>query len=306
MLKWTGPNSLVFYSKGTITGHIDRAGHYDVEPRIEDMDRYGIDVQILSLTYPGVELLPAVEGVTWAKKINDYFAEVCQKYPGRFFAVAALPYQNMEEAMKELERAYKDLGIKGIMLFSNINGKSLSSPEFEPIFAQASEYQLPILLHPTTPLTADAMIKVGLPLQLFGFTLDTTIAVVSLIFQGVLEKYPKLTIIQSHLGGVVPYLAERIDDSFRGYAGEWGIELGKAPSQYYLEQVYVDSVNYHLPALRCCLDWMGAEHICLGTDYPQRIAYPEKAVARIKDLGLSAEDTNNILGGNAARILNLA
>ena len=304
-MKWTGPTSLVFYDEGVIVGHVDRPGHYDVEPRIKDMDKYGHDIHILSLTFPGVEMIPAAEGIAWAKRANDYLAEVCHKYPERFYALAALPYQDMDEAMKELDRAYKDLGAKGIMMFSNINGKLITSPEFEPLYAKAAEYELPILIHPTTPLTAEVMKKVRLPFQLFGFTLDTTMAVIGLIFQGVLEKYPKLNIIHSHLGAVVPYLVSRMEDSFRGYAKEWGIELPKTPSQYYKKQVYVDSINYHVPALRCCLDWMGADHICLGTDYAHRVGRPERAVAYIKELGLSEEDTDKILGGNAARIFKL-
>ena len=304
-MRWTGPTSAVFYSGDVIMGHIDRAGHYDPEARIEDLDKYGLDIQILSLTSPGVEWLPAAEGVAWAKRINDYLAEVCHKYPERFYALAALPYQDMDEAMRELDRAYKDLGVKGIMMFSNIDGKSIASPEFEPLYAKAEEYGLPILIHPTSPLTAEAMRKVRLPFQLFGFTLDTTMAVISLIFQGVLEKHPGLNIIHTHLGGVVPYLVSRIEDSFKGYAKEWGLELPKTPSQYYKEQVYPDSINYHMPALRCCLDWMGADHICLGTDYAHRVGRPEQAVAYIKSLGLSEEDTDKILGGNAARIFKL-
>lgn len=305
-IKWTGPTSLVFFAGDVIMAHVDRAGHYDPEARIEDLDRYGIDVQILSLSAPGLEQIPAAQGVAWAKRINDYLAEVCHRYPGRFYAYAALPYQDMDEALKELDRAYRELGVKGITLFSNINGQPIATAEFEPLYAKAEEYGLPIFIHPTTPLTSEAMKKVRLPFQLFGFTLDTTMAVVSLIFQGVLQRYPNLNIIHPHLGGVVPYLVQRMDVSFRSYGQEWGLELPQAPSQYYQRQVYPDSVNYHLPAMRCCLDWIGADHICLGTDYAHRGGGPEQAVARIKDLGLSPEDTDKIMGGNAARLFHLA
>lgn len=304
-MKWTGPTSMVFYSEDVIVAHVDRAGHYDLNARIEDLDKYDIDTQILSLTIPGVELLPLDEAIVWAKKVNDYFAEVCHKYPGRFYAYATLPYQDIDEAMKELDRAYKDLGAKGIMMFSNFNGKPIASPEFDPIYAKANEYELPILIHPAPPLTAEAMKKVKIPYQLYGYTLDTTMAVVSLIFQGVLEKYPSLNLIHSHLGGVAPYLAERMEDAFRGYAREWGIELSKTPSEYYKRQVYPDSINYHMPALKCCLEWVGADRICFGTDYAHRVGRPEQGVAMIRELGLSAEDTDKILGGNAVRLFKL-
>lgn len=162
-----GTTSWIFRSENAPVAHISRAGHYDPEARIDEMDKYGIDVQILSLTTPSVELVPANEGVTWARKINDYLASVCQKYPNRFYAYATLPYQNMDEAVKELERAHKNLGVKGIIMFSNINGRSIASPEFHPIYAKAEEYELPILIHPGLPLTVDIMKKARLPLPLF-------------------------------------------------------------------------------------------------------------------------------------------
>jgi len=304
-MKWTGPTSMVFYSEDVIVAHVDRPGHYDPEARIKDLDKYGIGTQVIGLTIPGVDLLPIEEAVPWARRINDSYAEVCQKYPGRFYALATLPYLDMDEALKELGRAYKDLKVKGIMMFSNINGKPIATEELEPLWAKAEEYDLPVLVHPAPPLTAEAMKKVGIPFQLFGYTLDTSMAVISLIFKGVLERHPGLKIIHSHLGGVVPYLVGRMEDSFSGYAKEWNIELPKSPSEYYKRQVYPDSINYNVPSLRCCLDWVGATHIVLGTDYAHRVGRPEQAVDFIKRLGLSQEDTDNILGGNAVRIFGL-
>ena len=301
----TGPTSWVFHSENVPIAHISRAGHYDPEARIEDMDKYGIDVQVLSLTTPSVELVPSNEGGTWARKVNDYLASVCQKHPKRFYAYATLPYQNIDEAMKELDRAYKDLGVKGIMMFSNINGKPIASPEFYPVYAEAEKYELPILIHPAPPLTTDVMKTLRLPPPLFGFVLDTTMAVVSLIFQGVLEKHPKLKLVHSHLGGVVPYIVGRIDDCYSSYSKEYGFELPMAPLEYYKRQVYVDSISYHLPAMKCCLDWLGHDHIMLGTDYAHPIGHIEETIRYIRDMGLSEEDTNKILGGNAASIFKL-
>jgi aminocarboxymuconate-semialdehyde decarboxylase len=301
----TGPTSWLFRSEDVPVAHISRAGHYDPVARIEDMDKYGIDVQILSLTTPSVELLPANEGVTWARKVNDYLASVCQKYPNRFYAYATLPYQDVDEAVNELERAYKDLGVKGIIMFSNISGKPIASPEFYPVYTRAEEYELPILIHPAPPLTASIMKKLRLPLPLFGFVLDTTMAVISLIFEGALEKHPRLKLIHSHLGGVVPYMVGRIDDSFNNYFKEYGLELPRAPSEYYKRQVYVDSISYNLPAMRCCFDWLGPDHIMLGTDYAHPVGHIEDAIRYVRDMGLCEEDTDKILGGNAATIFRL-
>jgi len=278
-----------------------------VEVRIKDMDGCGIDTQIISLTMPGVEELPVDEGVKWARKINDYFAEVCRKYPGRFYAYATLPYQDVSEAVKELERAHKELEVKGITIYSNLNFEPLFSPEFYPIYAKAEEYGLPFFIHPGVPLTRETMEKHKLINALYGFTLDTTVAVVSLIWQGVLERYPGLKIIHAHLGGMVPYLVQRMEDCWRissTYKG-LGLELPKTPSEYYKRQVYPDSMSAYLPAMRCCLDFVGPRHICLGTDYAHGIGNWEEAIAFVKGVGLPEEDTNNILGGNASRIFRI-
>lgn len=304
----TGPTSLVFYVNDYPVAHADMLGQQDPRVRINDMDEAEVDIQILGLDIPSVELIDAPEGVIWARRINDYFAEICQKYPGRLYANATLPYQNVEAALEELDRAYKELGLKGIMLFSNINGKPIASPEFYPIYAKAEEYGLPIFLHPTAPLTLEILKAHRIPAAVFGYIYDTTIAIMSLIWQGVLEKYPRLVIFHAHLGGLVPYMVGRIDNWWCSYPDELNLKLNKPPSEYYRSQVYTDTISHFLPAMKCCLDFIGSEHICLGTDYGHRTKL-KNAITRQKELvnklGLSEEDTNKILGGNAAKIYKL-
>lgn len=307
-LERTGPTSFRAYVNDVICAHIDRAGHYDPAVRVEDLDKAGLDIQVLSQTIPSVELLSPEEGDSWAKRVNDSMAETCRKYPGRFYFYITLPYQDMGRAMKELERCKKELGAyaKGIMFFSNINGKPVASPEFMQLYAAAEEYQLPILVHPASPLTDEVMKKVKLPVQLFGYTLDTTMAVVTLIFSGVLEKHPNLKLVHCHLGGMAPYMLRRMDDSFKGYGKEWGYEgLPKKPSEYYKAQVYPDTCNFNKAAVTCCYQEMGANHIVLGTDYAHRVGDPEGAIANVKALDIPAEDKDAILGLNAAKMFNI-
>ncbi len=304
-VKRTGPTSYVFYSNGTATAHLDRTGHYDPEARLRDMDAAGIDVQMLALTIPGVEVIEPKEGITWAKKVNDFMAEVCQKYPGRFYAHAALPYQEPDAAARELERAYKDLGVKGILLTSNFNGKCVASPEYHPIYAMAEQYGLPLNVHPASPLTRGIMKEHRLSVAMYGYTFDTSMAVMSLIWQGVLEKFPGLILMHSHLGGIVPYSFGRVDTCWSSFHEEMGLKLKKMPTEYYKSQVYVDTISYHTPAMKCCLETMGVDHICLGTDYAHRIGNIEEAIDWVKKFGLSEKDTDKILGGNAARIYKL-
>ena len=296
---------ITLYSHEAVTTHIVNRGHYDPAARVRDLDEAGIDTQIVSMTIPGVEELPPDEGVAWARKINDFYAEVSQKYPGRFYTYATLPCQDVNEAVKEIDRAYRDLGVKGLSMFSNVNFKPLCSPEFLPIYAKAEEYGLPVFIHPALPFTAGIMKQHRLPAGVYGFTLDTTIAVMSLISNGVLERYPKLKIVHAHLGGVVPYLVRRMDASSRASSMELGMALSKPPSEYYKGQVYPDSISGFMPALRCCLDFVGSKHICLGTDYPHRTSNWKQDVALLSKMGLSKGDIDDILGGNAARIFEL-
>jgi aminocarboxymuconate-semialdehyde decarboxylase len=301
----TGPTSMIFYYEGARLATVNKPGHYDPELRIKDLDEYGIDIQIISLTTPSVELIPAKEGVVWAKKVNDHLAAVCEKYKGRFYAYATLPYQDVRESVKELERARRELGVKGITMFSSIKDMPIYSPELLPIYEAAETYDLPIFIHPAPPLTTEVMKKVKMPLPLYGFILDTTMAVTGLIFQGILERFPRLKIIHAHLGGVFPYLVGRVNDSFKSYAQDYGLSLPQLPSEYYKRNVYVDAISFHLPAMKCALEFLGADHILIGTDYAHPIGGPERIIGCVKDLGVSAEAYEKILWKNAAQLFKL-
>jgi aminocarboxymuconate-semialdehyde decarboxylase len=302
----TGPTSMVFYSDGMRLATVSRPGHYDPEPRIKDIDGYGIDIQVVSLTCPSVELIPAKEGVVWAKKVNDYLADMCSKYKGRFYAYATLPYQDVKESVKELERAHNELGAKGVMLFSNLAGKPVYAPEFYPIYEAAAELNMPFFIHPAPPVTSDAMKRVQMPLPLYGFIIDTTMAITGLIFTGVLEKLPKLKFIHGHLGGVFPYMVGRINDCFHTYAADHDYyPLPKEPSEYYREQVWDDAISFHLPAMKCALEFMGADHLLIGTDYAHPIGGPDRVAQFVNDLGLSQEDTEKIFYKNAMKLFNI-
>ncbi len=305
----TGPHSYVCKYKEVVVAHIDRPGHYDLEARIADLDKAGLDVQIMSKTVPGPELLEPEAGVYWAKKINDAYAEAIQKYPGRLYSYASLPYQDVDEACKELERCSKDLGVRGIQMFSNCQGVPMHEPQFDPIFALAEQWDLPILMHPTIPLTADILDLMKIPYQLYGYTFDTTMAVISLIFQGVFQRHPKMKMIHAHLGGMAPYLVRRLEDSWKGYAKEWGLELDEMPGDTYKRQVWPDTTSFYLPAMKCCMEWVGVEHMVIGTDYAHRVGDPEGAIKSIIDLGkemnLTPDEVDLLLGKNAEKLFNL-
>jgi len=306
----TGPTSYVCYAPGdVIVAHIDRPGHYDLKARMEDLDKAGVDTQIMSITIPGPESLPAADGVYWAKRINDEYAEAVRDHPGRLFALAALPYQAPDEAAKELERCYKDLGVKGIQMFSNVNGEPLFLDKYDPIFSMANEWELPFLMHPTVPWTADLMQTLRIPYQLYGYTVDTSLSLISLIFNGVFDKYPKLKAVHGHLGGIVPYLVQRLRASWKGYAKEWGLELSETPDVVYKTRVWPDTTSFYQPAMECALEWVGSDHLVVGSDYAHRVGDPEGAINAVKELGaalgLPQSEVDGMLGGTAETLFKL-
>ena len=294
--------------KGACVAHIDRAGHYDLEERIKDLDAGGLDTQMLTVTIPGPETLPKKEGLYWAKKCNDHLKSAEEKYPGLLYWLASLPYQDPDEACKELERAH-DMGCRGIQVFSNFNGEPVFLEKFHGIYELANKWELPCLMHPAVPLTAKVMDMMKIPYQLWGYTLDTSMAVVSLIFQGVFEKFPNLTVIHGHLGGTVPYFVRRLQDSYKGYGKEWGVELKESPDITYKTRVYPDTTSFYLPAMKCCLEWVGPDHMCIGTDYAHRVGDPEGAIKAVKDLGeqagLNQDEIDLILGKNLEKLFKL-
>jgi aminocarboxymuconate-semialdehyde decarboxylase len=308
--KQTGPHSYVMKCGNVIIGHIDRPGHYNIDARIRDLDKFGMDTQLISQTMPCPELLEPAEGVYWARRINDAYADAVAKHPHRLYAYASLPYQDVDAACKELERCYRDLKVVGVMMFSNCNGEPMHLPKYEPIFQMAAEYNLPILMHPTLPLTGPILDMMKIPYQLYGYIFETTLAVIGLIFHGTFTRHRNLKMIQAHLGGVAPYLVRRLQDSWKGYSKEWGLTLDDIPpDEIYQRQIYPDTTSFYLPAMKCCLDWVGAEHMMIGTDYAHRVGDPEGAIKSIKDLGeqahLEPDQIDMILGNNAQKMFNL-
>ena len=296
------------YYKGVACAHIDRPGHFELQARIKDLDAAGLDTQLLSVTIPGSGDLGAEKGVYWAKKCNDALEKAMDDYPGRFYFLATLPWQVPDQACKELERCH-EMGCVGVQMFSNFDGEPVFLEKFHGIYEMADKHDLPMLVHPANPLTAPVMDKMRIPYQLWGYTLDTSMAVVSMIFQGLFQKFKKLTLVHGHLGGMVPYFVRRFEDSYKGYGKEWGIELSESPDKTYRKRVYPDTTSFYLPAMKCCLEWMGADHMCIGTDYAHRVGDPEGAIKAVKtwveQAGLSQQEIDMILGKNLERIFKL-
>jgi len=273
--------------------------HRDINFREKAIKDAGVDKQILTFTTPGTQIETPERSVELARMVNDGFAKIIKKHGEQFDVLATLPMNAPDASVVELERVFKDLGFKGVMLFSNINGTALSDQRFWSLYEKANDLRAVFYIHPNFPVGVEAMTDYWL-MPLVGFTFDTTLAAAKLVFSGVVEKFPKIRWVLAHLGGAVPYLAERLD---RGYFAfkECREHISKPPSEY-LKDFYYDSVNFDINALQLAIDFAGADHIVAGSDYPHQIGSLEKMIKSIKKLNITSEEKTEILGGNAARL----
>ena len=277
-------------------------GHRDIEYRAEVLDKAGVDKQILSFTTPGTHVETPERSVELAQLVNGCFSNIMNEKGGRFSAMATLPLNDPEASVVELERAFNQLGFKGVMLHSNVNGVALSDRRFWPLFEKANQLKAVFYIHPSFPVGVEAMTDYWL-MPLVGFPFDTTLAAAKLVFSGVVEKYPEIKWVLGHLGGAIPYLAERLD---RGYFAfeECRANISKPPSEY-LKAFYYDSVNFDIKALKFAIGFAGESQFVAGSDYPHKIGSLEMMVGSIQKLDIPESTKAKIYGENAARLLDL-
>lgn len=274
-------------------------GHRDLAYRLEVLDRAGVGRQVLTFTAPGTSIETPERAVELAAIVNDALVRAVATHGDRFSALATLPMNAPDAAAAELERVL-GRGLKGCMPFSNASGVPLADERFRPVWEVADRHGCLVYIHPTYPLGVEAMTDYML-MPLVGFLMDTTLAAAHLVYAGVPERFPRIRWVLGHLGGAIPYLAERLD---RGYAAfdRCRENLPRPPSTY-LKQFYYDSVNFDPAALRLAIAFAGVDHVLAGSDYPHMIGSLDKMLTSIRALGLSPEDERKVLGGNARTLL---
>jgi aminocarboxymuconate-semialdehyde decarboxylase len=275
---------------------------WDYDLRIEDMDRAGVDIAIVSLTTPNAYFGDAAISLAAARMVNDSMAEQQRLRPDRIRWLASLPWQHERLALEELDRAAEQ-GAVGVMVIANIDGMSLTDRAFARIWAAVDERALPVLLHPTTPQGIEdmGMDEYGL-VSPVGFTFDTTLAVSRMIFDGFFDRYPRLKLIASHGGGTLPYIAARLDRCHEKLPA--CSEVITAPPSEYLRRIWYDAVVYSPGALDLCLEVAGSsERVLYGSDYPHNIGDMSGCLARVDALPPAA--ARRLRGGNAERLFNL-
>ena len=276
--------------------------HRDIVRRAEVLEEVGVDKQVLSFTTPGVHIESPERAIELAQMVNGDFAEIAKDYSDRFSAFATLPLNDPEASVVEMERAYVELGFKGVTLHSNVNGVELSDERFWPLFEKANELGIVFDIHPSFPVGVEAMTDYWL-MPLIGFPFDTTLTAAKLVFSGIVERYPRIEWILGHLGGAIPYLAERLDRGFYAFK-ECREHISKPPSEY-LKEFYYDTVNFDTKALRLAIEFAGTGHLVAGSDYPHQIGSLSRMKNSIEEMDISDEEKAAIFGGNAALLLGL-
>ncbi|MBI4408352.1 MAG: amidohydrolase [Gemmatimonadetes bacterium] len=277
-------------------------GHRDIAFRDEVLKRARVDLQVLTLTTPGTHVETPARARELACRVNDAFATIVQERPRRFAALATLPLNDPVASTAELERAVRGLGFAGAMVFSNVNGVALSDERYWPLWERADALGAVIHIHPTSPVGVEAMAEYWL-MPLVGFPLDTTLAAAGLVFRGIPERFPRIRWVLAHLGGAVPYLAERLDRGFHAFR-ECRAHIERPPSEY-LKGLYYDGVNFDARALRLAVDFAGAEHVLAGSDYPHQLGSIRGMRESVAAAELTEAERRAILGENAARLLGM-
>lgn len=278
------------------------AGHRDIAYRQGVLEKEGVDTQILTLTTPGTHVEPPQYAAKLASLVNDAFARIIGERGPRFAALATLPLNDPAASVKELARALGELQLAGAMLFSNVNGVALADKRFWPLYELADAKGAVLHIHPTSPVGVEAMTEYWL-MPLVGFLMDTTLAAAHLVFSGVPERFPRIKWILGHLGGAIPYLAERLDRGYHAFS-ECRAHIRKPPSEY-LRTWYYDTVNFDRNALELAIKFAGVERVLAGSDYPHQIGSIPSMLTAIRGLSISDADKKKILGGNATTLYRL-
>lgn len=305
-----GPGSYLTAWGGPIVDALCDLG----QARITAMDQAGIDVQVLSLTAPGLEQVSAEEAPTWATSLNDHLAAAVRDNPGRFHGFAALPTANPAAAADELARTVTEHGFLGAMINGHVNGRYLDDEFFWPILAKAEELRVPIYLHPTIPPQAvvDASYtgnfsdraRFGLSAAGWGWHIETGNHVLRLVLAGVFDRFPNLQLMIGHLGEALPFMLPRIQQVFDSGVISPDMNLERGILDYFLQNVHYTFGGFNfLPNFLDLMLQVGVDRILFSADHP----YASMADARtfLDGLPVSPADRHRIAHGNAEALFGI-
>ncbi len=295
-LEKTDDGKTLFRHRG-FTVAWSRPDMFDIDHRLREMDRKGIDIRVLSLSTPSVYPWHGQKQIEVTRASNDALARLCKRHPDRFIGFASLPLSDVNAALAELDRAL-GLGLKGAAIGSNIDGVALNDPRFEPLWARLDAQRLPVFEHPMFPRDTGDLNEFELPLRV-GLIFDTTLAAARMIYGGVFERYPNFPYIMAHTGGALLMMLERLDNGYRLFP-DCRKYINRLPSEY-AKRLYYDTTSFAEPSLTLALHCVSADHLLFGTDDP----FIDADTRHVERLALPEADKTKIFGTNAAAILGL-
>ncbi|WP_328418454.1 amidohydrolase [Micromonospora sp. NBC_00389] len=287
------------YPHGRRSGPLPE-GMLEVSARLADMDTRGVDHQVISAAPPNFNYaMPANVGMDFTRLQNDALLATAAKSPARLSVFADLPLQDMAASLDELARVVDDPAVRGVEIGSNVNGRNLDDPDFEPLWGALADAGLAVLVHPDKVAGSERLTSYYLQ-NFVGNPTDSTIAIASLIFGGVLERHPALRFCFVHGGGFAPYQIGRWDHGWR-CRPEAQTVISTPPSEYFA-RLFFDSLTHDRMSLQFLGERVGWDHVLLGSDYRFDMADGDP-VGSVRSLGLDAALEAQVLGGNAERFL---
>jgi 2,3-dihydroxybenzoate decarboxylase len=288
-----------------------RLGLTSFEERIRVMDETGVDMHVIGLTVPGVQMIPGNRAIALARDLNDELAQAVGRYPDRLVGLGSVPPQLPEEAAKEIGRVVDKLGLNGIIINSHTDGEYLDEPKYEPVLAAAEEAGAPVYIHPRQPgrRMLAAYAAHGAQAAIWGYAAETGLHIMRLILSGVFDRHPKLQIVIGHAGEGIPYWFYRIDNMYkRAFARSAEYfrmtKLELPPSAYFKRNISISTSGMDDPeVLDFCIRRLGAERVMFAIDYPYEDA--EHATRFLRDAPLSSKDRRLVSHANAERIFGI-
>lgn len=272
--------------------------------RLRDMDAMGVDIQVVSMNLPTAAYwADGKTGQAVARACNEGIAEFVSAAPERFVGIGAVPLQDINRSVRELDYAVNRLGLRGVIIPSNIRTRDLGEDRFMRFWAKAEELGVPIYIHPRGFTHADRLEKYFL-WNSVGQPLEEALAMASLIHEGVMEAFPRLKVVVGHGGGYLPFYQGRSDKSFDSRP-EVRVNIKRHPSEY-MRRFYYDSVIFDRDMLAFLVKKVGAGKIMMGTDYPRGEVEEDPVGFVSRTRGISTETKNRIMSRNAARLFNIS
>lgn len=274
--------------------------------RLEDMDRLGIDMQVLSIggTVAIQNETNKDKAIAASRKFNDFLAEIIARFPTRYAGFAQLPLAFPQSAADELERATSQLGLKGTMIRNHVNGRYLDDPMFSPLWERAEALEAPLYLHPYPSFRSPAVFDdfPELDSAIWGWGTEISSHALRIICSGLFDRWPRAKMILGHMGEMLPYCLWRIDSRWK--TQRRGRVLNRAPSEYIKSNVIITTSGvFSNEPLLCAIAALGTESILFATDYPQDDT--EAAMRFLRDAPISHDAREAIAHGNAERLLGL-